>query len=83
VFSRHNPHLRDNYIVTNVAFEAFIVKQEVLVSSSHFPSLNFIDLSNFSNEDVRLPMSDEHECFWFIVDLDFKCVPCGRRAFKL
>jgi hypothetical protein len=49
--------------VANVALKAFVVKQEVLdkedtlVSSLHFPSSTFIDLSDSANEGVFLPVS--------------------------
>ncbi len=49
--------------MANVAPKAFVVKQEVMdkedipVSSSHFSSSTFIDLSNSSNEDVCMLMN--------------------------
>ncbi len=60
MFSRHNPHLGTITYVVNVALAGFIVKQEapnkedILVSSLHFPSSTFIDLSDSFDEDVSL-----------------------------
>jgi hypothetical protein len=55
--------------MANVAFEAFIVKQETLdkedtpVSSSDFPSSTFIDLRDSFDEDVFLPMNYDMNVF--------------------
>ncbi len=55
--------------VANVALEAFIMKQEALnkedtlISSLHFLSSTFIDLSDSINEDVFLPMSSNMNVF--------------------
>ncbi len=55
--------------MANVALEAFIVKQEApnkedtLISSLHFLSSTFIDLSDSINEDVFLPMSSNMNVF--------------------
>jgi hypothetical protein len=55
--------------MANVAPEAFVVKQEALdkedtlVSSSHFLSSTFIDLSNFYNKDVSLLVSFDVNVF--------------------
>jgi hypothetical protein len=43
--------------MVNVVPKAFVVKQDVSVSSSYFPSSTFIDFNNRSNEDVCLLMS--------------------------
>jgi hypothetical protein len=49
--------------MANVTPMTFIAKQEapnkekILVSSLHFPSSTFIDLSDCFDEDVSLPMS--------------------------
>jgi len=45
--------------MVNVVPKAFVVKQDVLISSSYFPSSTFIDLNNRSNEDVCLLMSSD------------------------
>jgi hypothetical protein len=47
----------------NVVLEAFIVKQKVSISSSHFPSSTFIDLNDSFDEDVCLPVSFEENVF--------------------
>jgi hypothetical protein len=60
VFLRHNPNIGTTTYVVNVAPMTFIVKHEapnkedILVSSLHFPSSTFIDLSNYCDEDVSL-----------------------------
>jgi len=60
VFLRHNPHLMIITYVVNVALGAFIVKHEtpnkedIPVSSLHFLSSTFIDLSDYFDENVSL-----------------------------
>jgi len=55
--------------VANVVPKTFVVKKKTLdkedtpVSSSHFPSSTFIDLSDSSNEDVSLPVSFDVNVF--------------------
>ncbi len=45
--------------MANLALEAFVLKNEVSISSSHFPSSTFIDLNDSFDEDMCLPVSSD------------------------
>jgi len=59
MFSRYNSHHGIVASVANVTIEAFVLKNKMLISSSHFPSSTFIDLNDSFDEDMCLPVSSD------------------------